>query len=55
VRGSRADPAVNAARENFLKALKQGLGFFKQHLAGEQPQTQDAAAAVKPAGVVLTP
>jgi hypothetical protein len=52
VRGSRADPAVNAAREY---ALRQGLGFFKQHLAGEQPKTQDAAAAVKPVGVVLTP
>uniref|UniRef100_A0A383VKQ0 Dienelactone hydrolase domain-containing protein n=1 Tax=Tetradesmus obliquus TaxID=3088 RepID=A0A383VKQ0_TETOB len=51
VRGSKADPAVDAARQD---ALQQGIGFFKQHLAGVQPpavQAQaDAAAAV---GVVL--
>jgi hypothetical protein len=57
VRGSRADPAVNAARED---ALRQGLRFFKQHLAGVQPpeQKQDAAAQQKqqtPVGVVLSP
>lgn len=46
VRGSKADPAVNAARQD---ALQQGIGFFKQHLEGLQPpavQAQaDAAAA----------
>ncbi|KAF6260845.1 Alpha/Beta hydrolase protein [Scenedesmus sp. NREL 46B-D3] len=53
VRGSKADPAVNAARED---ALRQGLSFFKQHLTGAQPPTQtgQAAAAGKPVGVVLT-
>jgi dienelactone hydrolase len=53
VRGSRADSAVNAARDD---ALRQGLGFFKQHLTGEQPsKTTDDAPSVKPVGVVLTP
>lgn len=46
VRGSKADPAVNAARQD---ALQQGIGFFKQHLAGVQPPAvqgqADAAAA----------
>jgi hypothetical protein len=44
---------MNAARDD---ALRQGVGYFKQHLVGEQPlKTQDAAAAVNPVGVVLTP
>jgi hypothetical protein len=51
VRGSRADPAVAAARRD---ALQQGLAFFRQHLVGGQPaaaQTHaDPATAV---GVVL--
>lgn len=35
VRGDKQHPAVNAARQD---ALKQGLAFFNQHLAGVAPQ-----------------
>jgi hypothetical protein len=51
VRGNKQDPAVNAARD---EALKQGIRFFGQHLAGVT-----AAAAAAPAaasvGVLLEP
>lgn len=40
VRGNKQVPAVNAARED---ALKQGIRFFGQHLAGMHNQGPAAA------------
>jgi hypothetical protein len=49
VRGNKQVPAVNAGRED---ALKQGIQFFKQHLADIPPPAQrlDAEGAAAPVG-----
>lgn len=55
VRGNKQDPAVNTARED---ALKQGIQFFKQHLAGVAPEAQhldESAPATVGKRIVLAP
>jgi len=52
VRGNKQDPAVNAARAD---ALKQGLKFFGQHLAGVTPPAQQLdESAPAPVGRRIT-